>query len=44
MKKSFAFGAVTIATVLSSGASQPLEDALQPSAVKAEQRGASELG
>ena len=45
MKKSFAFGAVTIAVVLSSGASQPLEDALQPSAVKvAQQRGASELG
>jgi len=45
MKKSLAFGAVAIAAALSSGASQPLEDALQPSAVKvAQQRGASELG
>jgi hypothetical protein len=43
MKKFFAFGALTIPAMLC--ASQPLEDALQPSAVKlAQQRGASELG
>ena len=43
MKKLFAFSALTIPAVLF--ASQPLEDALQPSAVKvAQQRGASELG
>src|ERR1700739_632713 len=43
MKKFFAPSAVTIPAML--WASQPLEDALQPSAVKvAQQRGASELG
>jgi len=43
MKKFFAFSALTIPAMLS--ASQPLEDALQPGAVKvAQQRGASELG
>jgi hypothetical protein len=43
MKKFFAFSALTIPAMLC--ASQPLEDALQPSAVKvAQQRGASELG
>jgi len=43
MKKFFAFSAVTIPAMLY--ASQPLEDALQPSAVKvAQERGASELG
>jgi len=43
MKKLFAFSALTIPAVLF--ASQPLEDALQPSAVKvAQERGASELG
>jgi hypothetical protein len=43
MKKFFAFSAVTIPAMLY--ASQPLEDALQPSAVKvAEERGVSELG
>jgi hypothetical protein len=43
MKKFFALSAVTIPAML--WASQPLEDALQPSAVKvAQQRGASELG
>jgi hypothetical protein len=43
MKKFFTFSALTIPAML--WASQPLEDALQPSAVKvAQQRGASELG
>jgi hypothetical protein len=43
VKKFLAFSALTIPTLLC--ASQPLEDALQPSAVKvAQQRGASELG
>ena len=43
VKKLFALGALTIPAMLC--ASQPLEDALQPSAVKvAQQRGASELG
>jgi hypothetical protein len=43
MKKFFAFGALTIPAMLC--ASQPLEDALQPSAVQAAQQlGASELG
>src|SRR5215831_1393965 len=43
MRKFFAFSAFTIPAMLC--ASQPLEDALQPSAVKvAQQRGASELG
>jgi hypothetical protein len=43
VNKSFAFIAVTIPAMLR--ASQPLEDELQPSAVKvAQQRGASELG
>src|SRR5215472_8451931 len=43
MKKFFAFSALTIPAVLC--ASQPLEDALQPSAVKvAQERGATELG
>ena len=43
MKKFFAFSALTIPAML--WASQPLEDELQPSAVKvAQQRGASELG
>jgi hypothetical protein len=43
MKKFFAFTALTIPAMLC--ASQPLEDALQPSAVKvAQERGASELG
>jgi hypothetical protein len=43
MKKFLAFSALTIPAVLC--ASQPLEDALQPSAVKvAQQAGASELG
>jgi hypothetical protein len=43
MKTFFAFSALTIPAMLC--ASQPLEDALQPSAVKvAQQRGASELG
>jgi hypothetical protein len=43
MKKFFAFSALTIPAMLC--ASQPLEDALQPSAVKvAQERGASELG
>ena len=43
MKKFFALSAVTIPVML--WASQPLEDALQPNAVKvAQQRGASELG
>jgi hypothetical protein len=43
VKKFFAFSALTIPAILC--ASQPLEDALQPSAVKvAQQRGASELG
>ena len=45
MKKSFAFSAVTITVMLFGCASQPLEDTLQPGAVKmAQQRGASELG
>ena len=43
MKKFFALSTVTIPAMIC--ASQPLEDALQPSAVKvAQQRGASELG
>jgi hypothetical protein len=43
VNKFFAFSALTIPAML--WASQPLEDALQPSAVKvAQQRGASELG
>jgi len=43
MKRFFAFSALTIPAMLY--ASQPLEDALQPSAVTvAQQRGASELG
>ena len=43
MKKFFAISALTIPAML--WASQPLEDALQPSAVEvAQQRGASELG
>ena len=43
MKKFFAFSALTIPAMLC--ASQPLEDALQPSAVEvAQERGASELG
>jgi hypothetical protein len=43
MKKFFAFSALPISAMLY--ASQPLEDALQPSAVKvAQERGASELG
>jgi hypothetical protein len=43
MKTFFAFSALTIPAMLC--ASQPLEDALQPSAVRvAQQRGASELG
>jgi hypothetical protein len=43
MKKFFAFSALTIPAMLC--ASQPLEDALQPTAAKvAQQRGASELG
>jgi hypothetical protein len=45
MKKSFAFSAVTMTVMLFGCASQPLEDRLEPEAVKAaQQRGASELG
>lgn len=45
MKESFAFSAVTITVMLFGCASQPLEDRLEPNAVKAaQQRGASELG
>ena len=45
MNKPFALAAVLIAAMLFSCASPPLEEALQPSAVKvAQQRGATELG
>ena len=45
MKKCLSVSAVMIAAVLGGCAAQPLEDRLQPSAVKAaQQRGASELG
>ena len=45
MKKLFTFSAATISAMLFGCASQPLEETLQPSAVKVAQlRGASELG